>query len=287
MKQKSESSFLIFLKKFTRHRLAAIGAIVLFLEILAVIFLPILLNLDPYAMDGLSFGTAPGFNGHLLGTDTVGRDIFARILYGGRVSLTVGIISAMISVAIGLPLGLIAGYWRGLVGSLIMRAADVFMSFPTMILILVLVSIFGPSMATVTIIIGILGWTNPAKLIYGKVLSVRNKDYVEAALTTGASDFTIITKYVLPNSVAPLWMSIAFRTSSAIITESSLSFLGAGVRPPQASWGNIIYDAQDLLILTTKPWIWIPAGLCLLVTVLCINFVGEGLRDALDPKMKR
>lgn len=286
MERNKEFSFSSFAKEFVKHKLAAIGFVVLLLEILAVVLLPMVLHLDPYQIDKTSFGAAPSA-AHIFGTDTIGRDLLARILFGGRVSLTVGILSAMISVAIGLPLGLIAGYWRGLVGNLIMRAAEVFMSFPSMILILVLVSIFEPSMTTVTIVIGILGWTNPAKLIYGKVLSVRSKDYVEAARATGATDFTIITKYVLPNSIAPLWMSIAFRTSSAIITESSLSFLGCGVRPPQPSWGNIIYDAQNLLILTTKPWIWIPAGICLLVTVLCINFVGEGLRDALDPKMKR
>ena len=286
MNDNKRSEFREFLKNFSRHHLATVSVFILLLEIIAVVFLPIIFHMDPYGMDPLAFGAPPSVK-HIFGTDEVGRDIFARILFGGRISLFVGIVSAMISVIIGLPLGLIAGYWGGRLGALIMRAADMFMSFPSMVLILVLVAILGPSIATVTVVIGVLGWTNPAKLIYGNVLSVRSKEYVEAARVIGSSDFTIITKYILPNSVAPLWMSIAFRTSSAIITESSLSFLGAGVRPPQASWGNIIYAAQNLLVLTTKPWIWIPAGICLLITVICINLIGEGLRDALDPKMKR
>ena len=160
------------------------------------------------------------------------------------------------------------------------------MSFPSMVLILVLVAILGPSIATVTVVIGVLGWTNPAKLIYGNVLSVRSKEYVEAARVIGSSDFTIITKYILPNSVAPLWMSIAFRTSSAIITESSLSFLVAGVRPPQASWGNILYAAQSITVLSSRPWLWVPPGILLVLTVTSINFVGDGIRDALDSKTK-
>ena len=199
----------------------------------------------------------------------------------------VGITSTLISIVIGLPLGLLAGYYQGVLGTIIMRSVDLFMSFPIMVLILVLVAIFGPSLSTVIFVIGILGWTHPAKLIYGNVISVRKREYVQAARAIGTSDFVILMKYILPNSIAPLWMSIAFRISHAIIMESSLSFLGAGIRPPQASWGNILYDAQNLKVLTNMPWVWIPAGLCLLFTVICINLIGEGVRDALDPKMKR
>jgi peptide/nickel transport system permease protein len=284
MDKAGASSFRDFIKKFAKHRLAAAGFVILLIEILLVIVLPVLLHLDPFSLNEPS---APPGRAHILGTDEVGRDLFARVVDGGRVSLFVGIMSALISVAIGLPLGLIAGYRGGWIGSIIMRGADIFMSFPSMVLILVLVAIVGPSIATVTIVIGVLGWTNPAKLIYGNVLSVQNKEYVEAARAIGTRNSVILWKYILPNSVAPLWMSIAFRTSSAIITESSLSFLGAGVQTPQASWGNIIYSAQNFLNMTMRPWMWLPAGCCLLVTVVCINLVGEGLRDALDPKMRR
>ncbi|MGI6096858.1 MAG: ABC transporter permease [Dethiobacteria bacterium] len=224
---------------------------------------------------------------HLLGTDEVGRDILARMIYGGRVSLFVGIASTAISVLIGLPLGLIAGYFRGVAELLVMRAVDIFQSFPPMVLILVLVAIFGPSIATVTIVIGIMGWVQPTKLIYSTTLAESNKEYIESARSIGISNFTIILKHLLPNVISPLWINMAFRVSRAMIMESTLSFLGVGVQPPQASWGNIIYAAQNTMVLTTKPWIWIPPGIALVVTVICINLIGEGIRDALDPKMKR
>lgn len=275
-----------FLKKFVHHKPATVSSVILILEILAVIFLPMLLGLDPYTSDPLAFNAPPG-GAHIFGTDDVGRDILARLVYGGRNSLAIGVLSTVVSILIGLPLGLIAGYYRGIWETVIMRAADIFMSFPTMILILVVVAIFGSSIPTIILVIGILGWPAIGKLIYGNVLSVRQKDYVEAARTIGTSEGEIIFRYVLPNSIAPLWMSIAFRISSAMITESGLSFLGCGVQPPKASWGNIIQSASNFMILTIRPWMWIPAGVCLMMTIVCINFVGEGIRDALDPKLKR
>ena len=166
-----------------------------------------------------------------------------------------------------------------------MRCADVFMSFPAMVLILVLVSVLGPSVATVTIVIGVLGWPKFARLIYGNVLSAREQDYVEAARAIGTKDGTILTKYILPNTFAPVLISFTFRAAQAIITESALSFLGMGVQAPQASWGNILYDAQSISVLSQRPWLWFPPGLALMITVLCINFLGDGARDALDTKM--
>ena len=180
-----------------------------------------------------------------------------------------------------------AGYYRGIIENIVMRLADIFMSIPAMVLILVIVAVFEPSIITIIVVIGITGWTGVAKLIYGNVLSVRNKEYVEAARAIGTKDREIIMRYVLPNSIAPLWMSVAFRISQAIMTESGLSFLGAGIQSPQASWGNIIYAAQNLVVLTKRWWVWVPAGVLLMITIICINLVGEGIRDALDPKMKR
>ena len=182
-------------------------------------------------------------------------------------------------------MGILAGYYRGICETLIMRCADVFMSFPAMVLILVLVSVLGPSVVTVTIVIGILGWPKFARMIYGNVLSARESDYVESARAVGTRDFGILTKYILPNTFAPVLIAFTFRAAQAIITESSLSFLGMGVQPPQASWGNILYDAQFISILSQRPWLWIPPGVALVVTVLCINFLGDGVRDALDTKM--
>ena len=282
---KSNSYLMDVVRRFRKHKLAMISLFVLVVEVLAVIFLPILLHLDPYTTDYNTYFGAPPSPEHWLGTDDIGRDSFARFLYGGRVSLQVGILSALISLAVGVPLGLMAGYYRGWVEVIIMRMADIFMSFPSMVLILVLVSVLGPSIATVTVVIGILGWPRFARTIYGNVLSVRESEYVEAARAIGTQDMDIMTKYILPNTFAPVLIAFTFRAAQAIITESALSFLGMGVQAPQASWGKILYDAQSISVLATRPWLWVPPGVALLVTILCINFLGDGMRDALDTKM--
>lgn len=274
-----------FYASFRKHTLANIAMYILILEIILVIVLPLVMKLDPYSIDR-NFDAAPD-SVHILGTDSVGRDIFSRLIYGGQVSLLVGFAATAISVIIGLPLGLLAGYYRGLAETIIMRLADVFMSFPSMVLTIVMVAIFGSSIPVLIIMIGVLSWPQPCRLIYGRVLSVRKMEFVEAAKTEGRTTAEIILKYVLPNSIAPLWMSIAFMISGAMITESSLSFLGAGVQPPMASWGNIVHNATNVVVLYMYPWEWLPAGILLIITVVCINFVGEGIRDALDPKMKR
>ena len=286
MKRKdTQSSYLRDVaKRFFHHKLAVLGLVVLLLEILSVVILPGLLKLDPIGMDVLAFGAAPSET-HILGTDDVGRDLFARLVYGGQISLTVGIFSAFIGLLIGVPLGLIAGYYRGKTETIIMRLADIFMSFPSMILILVLAAVLGQSVVTITLVIGILGWPEFARLIYASTLSVREKDYVESAKAIGTKSGTILLRYVLPNSFAPVIIAFTFRTAQAIIIESSLSFLGLGVQPPTASWGNILYYAQSIAVLSFKPWMWLPAGVILIVTVLSINFLGDGIRDALDTKM--
>jgi len=274
------------LERFTRHKLAMAGLLIILAELVLVIFLPMIMKLNPYSMDAVGgFGAAPSA-AHILGTDDVGRDLFARLLYGGRTSLFVGILSALISLGIGVPLGLLAGYYRGAPGIVIMRLADVFMSVPSMILVLVLVAVIGPSIQSVTIVIGIMGWPQFARQLYGNVLSVREKDYVEAAVAIGEKNGRIMRKYILPNAFAPVIITFTFSIASAILQESGLSFLGMGVQTPQASWGNIMYAAQSITILSKKPWMWIPPGVALLLTVLSFNFFGDGLRDALDPKTK-
>lgn len=273
-------------KKFMHNRKAVLGLIIVCVLVLAVILIPIFMKLDPYTTDrAVGFNKAP-CSGHPLGTDDVGRDLFARLLYGGRISLFVGIMSTIISVLIGIPLGLIAGYFRGIAETVIMRVADAFMSFPTMVLILVLVAVFGPSILTVTVVIGVLGWTAIAKLIYGNVLSIREREYIQATKAIGMSTPKILLSEVLPNAIPPVWANISFRVAGAILTESSLSFLGMGVQTPQASWGNIIFAAQNLLVLTARPWVWFPPGICIILVVVGFNFIGEGVRDALDPKTK-
>ena len=286
IKERKRSYWNDVAKRFSRHKLAMVGLAVLVLEVVCVLALPVLLGLDPYSMDPASGFGAPPSAAHILGTDEVGRDVFARIIYGGRTSLFVGLISALISLAIGVPLGLFAGYYKGVAGVLVMRLADVFMSVPSMILVLVLVSVIGPSIQSVTIVIGIMGWPQFARQLYGNVLAVREKDYVQAAVAVGEKDRRIMMKYILPNAFAPVIIAFTFSIASASLQESSLSFLGMGVQLPQASWGNIMYAAQSITVLSQRPWLWLPPGLALLITVLSINFFGDGLRDALDPKTK-
>ena len=274
------------MKKFTHNKKAMVGLFIVLFLVLAVLLIPVFMNLDPYTTDrAAGFNKAPSGT-HILGTDDVGRDLFARLLYGGRISLLVGIASTIISVLIGIPLGLIAGYYRGAAESVIMRTADAFMSFPSMVLILVLVAVFGPSILTVTVVIGVLGWTAIAKLIYGNVLSIREREYIQATKAVGMKSIPILFSEVLPNAIPPVWANISFRVAGASLTESSLSFLGMGVQTPQASWGNIIYAAQNLLVLTARPWVWLPPGICIILVVVGFNFIGEGVRDALDPKTK-
>lgn len=272
--------------KFIHNKKAMFGLFVVLFLVLAVVLIPIFMDLDPYTTDRAAGFNKPPSDAHILGTDDVGRDLFARLLYGGRISLFVGITSTIISVLIGIPLGLIAGYFRGAAESIIMRTADAFMSFPSMVLILVLVAVFGPSILTVTVVIGVLGWTAIAKLIYGNVLSIREREYIQASRVVGMKTIPILFSEVLPNAIPPVWANISFRVAGAILTESSLSFLGMGVQTPQASWGNIIFAAQNLLVLTARPWVWLPPGICIILVVVGFNFIGEGVRDALDPKTK-
>lgn len=274
------------IKKFKGNKKAVLGLIVVLFLIAAVCILPMIMKLDPYTTDRAAGFNQPPSKSHILGTDDVGRDLFARLLYGGRVSLFVGITSTLISVFLGIPLGLVAGYFRGPLESVIMRTADAFMSFPSMVLILVLVAVFGPSILTVSVVIGVLGWTSIAKLIYGNVLSIRERDYIEATRAIGMKNADVLFTEVLPNAIPPVWANISFRVAGGILTESSLSFLGMGVQTPQASWGNIIYAAQNLMVLTARPWVWIPPGICIILVVVGFNFIGEGVREALDPKTK-
>ncbi|MCR1842813.1 ABC transporter permease [Murimonas intestini] len=270
--------------RFRTHKLAMIGMWVLIVELLLLIFLPEIMKLQPYEIYS-GFGAVPGGE-HILGTDNTGRDLFARLIYGGRTSMYVGFFSVLISFAVGVPLGMLAGYYRGPVEAVIMRAADVFLSFPSMVFILVLVSVIGPSITSATVVIGIMGWPGFARQLYGSVLSVREKDYIEGARAIGTKNFAIMFRYILPNAFAPILIAFTFGIASAILQESGLSFLGMGVQVPEASWGNMLYAAQSVSIIATRPWMWVPPGVCLLVTVLSINLFGDGLRDALDPKMK-
>ena len=267
-----------------RRAMAGLG--LLAAELLLVLLLPPLLGLEPNVTDrAAGFWAAPS-GAHWLGTDEVGRDVLARLICGGRVSLLVGFASAALSLLIGVPLGLLAGYRRGKWEFWIMRCADVFQSFPSIVLILCLVTLVGPSGVNIILVIGLMGWVSIARLVYGNTLSIREKEYILAVRALGAPTRTILRRNVLPNAVAPVWAALAQRVGRAILSESSLSFLGVGIRTPQASWGNLIQYATGLATFTGRPWVWIPPGVCIVLTVLALQWVGDGLRDALDPRCR-
>ncbi|MDR2096721.1 MAG: ABC transporter permease [Treponema sp.] len=273
-------------KKIGKNLSMTAASLFLLIEIGVVFLVPVFCGMNPYVIQKeAGFYCLPNFK-YWMGTDAVGRDLFARLLYGGRVSILVGVSSVFISVLLGLPMGMIAGYYRGVYEMIIMRLADIFQSFPSMILILVLTTVFSHSVFMVVVIIGIMGWIPIGKLVYSKVLSIRSSEYIEAARAIGRNDFDILYHEILPNALDPVWIIVSFRVGSAILTESTLSFLGAGIQPPQASWGNMVYSAQDLNNMINRPWMWIPPGIMIILTVICFNTLGEGIRDALDPKMQ-
>lgn len=282
--KKNSAYFHDAVERFMHHKLAVAGMVVVIVEILLLIILPMVMELEPNAITP-AINMAPGKN-HLLGTDTYGRDTFSRLIYGGRTSLKIGFFSVLVQAAIGIPLGIIAGYYGKWAEVVIMRLADMFQSIPSMCLNIVLVSVLSPSAETLILVIGVMGWPAFVRLLYAKVLSVKEKEYVEAARTTGTGNLVIMLKYILPNAISPALVAFTFGIPSAILTESALSFLGLGIQIPEASWGNMLNAAQSVAIISTKPWLWIPAGMCIFITLISVNLFGDGLRDALDPKTK-
>lgn len=275
-----------FWQRFRRHRLAVIGFTALVVLGLLSIFAPLLASHQPNAVD-LSAYRMPPNSDHWLGTDSAGRDVFSRLLYAGRVSLSVGIVAVGIYVVIGTLLGGLAGYFGGWVDTLIMRLADMVLSFPSIIVIITIVSIVGPSIVNVMAVIGLMGWPPIARLVRGEFLTLREREFVQASVAIGATSPRIIFRHVLPNALTPVIVNATFGMASAILLEAGLSFLGLGVQPPTASWGNMLNAAQSITVLEQMPWLWIPPGVMIVVAVLSINFVGDGLRDALDPRSRR
>ena len=270
--------------RFARHRLALGAAVILGVLVFLAVFAPIVAGQNPNRVDLFSTNAAPSRD-HPLGTDAFGRDIWARLVYGARVSLSVGIVAVGIYTLIGVFFGSFAGYYGGWVDSSIMRLTDTVLSFPTLLLIILAVALLGPSIYNVMIVIGLLGWPTTARLMRAEFLRLRDREFVVAARMVGARDHQIILRHVLPNALYPVIVSSTLGIAGAILTEAGLSFLGLGVQQPTASWGNMLNQAQKLSVLQNYPWQWLPPGLAIAVAVLVINFVGDGLRDALDPRM--
>ena len=247
----------------------------------AALFAPILAPYDPEALSG-PFG-APPCREFLLGTDQIGRDVFSRLLYGMRISLMVGVLATLISTVIGVVLGLIAGYFGGVADMIIMRFTDMVMSFPYILLVLVAASIFEPGLWSIILILGFVDWPGIARLVRGNVLSLRETNFVKGSIVAGMPLRHILFSEILPNTAAPILVYATSVLALSMLDEAALSFLGMGVQPPAASLGNMLHGAQSLTVLTKQPWLWIPPGLLIVVLVIAINFVGDALRDALDP----
>jgi peptide/nickel transport system permease protein len=273
-----------FMRRFRRHRLAVASVCFIGLLVALAIVAPATVLQDPYTIDLYNTAQPPSAI-HWLGTDETGRDVLSRLISGARVSLSVGLVAVCIYTAIGLVVGSAAGHAGGWLDNLLMRATDVVMCFPALIIIITVVSFVGPSIYNVMGVIGLLGWPSTARLIRGQMLALRGREFVEAARALGVRDTAIVLRHILPNAIFPIVVSSTFGVATAILTEAGLSFLGLGVQPPTPSWGNMLNAAQSITILESMPWLWLPPGLMILLAVLGINFVGDGLRDALDPRM--
>lgn len=279
------SFWALALRRFRRHRAAVLGLVAIGAVGVLAVAAPAVAPYSPTAIDAGAF-QAPPSRAHLLGTDSVGRDVLSRLIFAARVSLTVGLLAVSMYVVIGTSVGALAGYHGGVLDVLLSRLMDIVLSFPPLIIILFAVSIFGrPSLWNIIIVLGLLGWPAVARLVRGQLLSLRGLEFVQAARATGASDARVIERHLLPNALAPVLVAATFGTANAILVEASLSFLGLGVQPPTPSWGNMLTDAQSLTVLERMPWLWVPPGFMILIAVLTINFVGDGLRDALDPSL--
>lgn len=278
----SESYIQTVWRRFRRHKMAMVSVVILLILGLAALFAPYIAPYDPTKISG-SFGAAPNKD-FWLGTDAIGRDVLSRLLYGMRVSLLVGIMATLISTILGVVLGLLAGYAGGLVDMIIMRITDVIMSFPYILLVLVAAAVFEPGMWSIILILGFVDWPGIARLVRGNVLNLRESNYVKSSVLAGMPQIHILFSEILPNTIAPVLVHATSILALSMLDEAALSFLGMGVQLPTASLGNMLEGAESLTVLTKQPWLWIPPGVVIVILVMAISFVGDALRDAVDPK---
>lgn len=273
------------LSKFMSNKLAVIGAVVFIIILLACLLAPLLTPYDPAAFDLMSI-TKPPSAEHIFGTDKIGRDLFSRVLYGGRVSIMVAGAGSIGGAIIGVILGCFAGYKGGWFDKITMRASEIFMSFPQLILVLMMVSIMGQSTRNIVIIFIFTGWSGVYRQARAAMLSIREEEYVQALHAFGLNDFTICFKHMLPNALSPVIVNITINFATMILEEASLSFLGLGVPLDVPTWGNILNAAQDLYTLQNAWWIWLFAGIVISLFVMSISFVGDGIRDTTDSSIQ-
>ncbi|KMY66863.1 peptide ABC transporter permease [Desulfocarbo indianensis] len=278
-----DTLFRAFLKRLLANRLAMAGALVVGVLVAVAALAPFIAPHDPYNVDVAAILLPPSPE-HPFGTDELGRDVFSRMVYGARVSLEVGFVAAGLATLVGVLLGALAGYYGGKVEALIMRFTDMMLCFPTFFLILAVIALLEPSIVNIMAVIGLTSWMGVARLVRAEFLTLKERDYVIAARSLGASDARIIFRHILPNSLAPVLVALTLGVAGAILTESGLSFLGLGVQPPLASWGNILNQGKANIEIAW--WLSLFPGLAILVTVLGYNLLGEGIRDALDPRLR-
>jgi len=283
---KSLSPMGIVYKRLRRNKMAVAALFILVILTILAVFAPLITPYDRDQVDMLNAYQKPSGD-HWLGTDDLGRDTFTRLIYGGRVSLSVGLVSTAISLLIGVFLGSIAGYAGGWIDNLIMRIVDVVMCFPFFVIAIAIAAVLGPSIYNVMFISGILSWTKICRIVRAEVMAIKGREFIEAAISLGLESGEIIRRHILPNVLAPIIVYATLGIATGILSEAGLSFLGLGVKQPQPSWGNMLAAAQSLRSLRMHWWLWIPPGMMVLVTILSINILGDGLRDAFDPKLKR
>jgi len=273
----------LFWRYFKKNRLAVGGGVLIVVIFLTAAFASFLAPYDPGKTEISSKLAAPSPR-HLLGTDQLGRDVFSRMLYGSRVSLSVGFVAVAISICIGILVGAAAGYYGGWLDAVLMRFVDIMLCFPSFILILTVVALLGPSLFKVMVVIGITSWMGTSRFVRAEFLSLRERDFTQAARALGVKDHRIIFRHILPNALAPVFVTATLDVATAILVEAALSFLGFGVQPPAPSWGNILTEGRTYIF--DAWWLTVFPGFAILVTVLSFNFLGEGLRDALDPRLR-
>lgn len=278
-----DTLFRLALRRFVRHRLAIIGVAILAAIAALAVLAPFLTPFSAEDLDLLSIRLPPSST-HPLGTDPLGFDVWSRVLFGARTSLVVGFGAVAISLMIGTLLGVTAGFYGGWIDQVIGRLTDTILSLPALLLVIVFVSIVGPSLQSVIVVIALLTWPGIARLVRGQYLALRESEFVTAVRVVGVADGAIIFRHLLPNILGPLSVAATFYTAQAILLEAALSFLGLGVKPPTPSSGNMVNQAQNAATLQLLPWTWVPPALAIASIVLAINFIGDGLRDALDPR---
>jgi oligopeptide transport system permease protein len=276
-------------QRFRRNRLALLGGALVLILVVVAFLSPLLVHfgiiINPTTQEVEHIEVGPGMFRHVLGTDQLGRDTLSRLMFGSRISLSVGILVQGIILPIGLAIGLTAGYFGGRIDNLLMRFTDIWYAFPDLIFVLVLVSVFGPSLLSIFGAIALVNWVGLARLVRGQVLSIKEKEFIEAARSSGSAPFKLIVKHLLPNSLGPIIVTLTFGIPQAIFLEAVLSFLGVGIQPPTPTWGQMVFDGYEAIY--ANPTSVVFPALAIGFTLLAFSFIGDGLRDALDPRMRR